>query len=226
MPDLPPETLAQALAGMGLPLPVRRERVQVRIDPEGRGRRVERLTLADGRPAALKWRDDRPDEREGWLYANLPSEVLAAYGAPQLLGRFQVGAVHGFVLEWCDGTPADYAHPAQAARVAAHVGAAHAATQKWAASVTDRRLLPDPVDAFPDEPLIFDSGDLNALNFLLTATRVHTLDFEGAAIRRRARAVTALPRPALRVYWESGWRTAGEADWRRFHQVAEALRVV
>ena len=190
------------------------------------GAELSASPLTGGRLAALKYRNDRTNDREGWLYASLPSKILTAYNAPRLLGRFHLGAIHGFVLEWLDGTPADHGDPAQAARVAAHVGAAHAATQLLCLSVTDRRLLPDSVDELPDEPLVFDSGDLNAANFLLTGDRVHTVDFEGAAVRRRGRAAAALPESVLPTYWQAGWGCDGDAGWRAFLHVVRTVRAL
>lgn len=201
------------------------------------GRATERVEI-DGQLVAVKWRDDRRDDREALLYRGLSPAVLQALGAPRPLGAGRIGETHLLFLEWVEGVPADWGDPGHVRRAFGHLGRVHATTaarlaraegliataEAWA------ELRPEPAgtDARGPEPLVLDPGDLHADNFLLRPDGgVCLLDFENMRVRERARALRqlrddgampqgALANAALTAYWEAaGWAGDVAAFQRR-----------
>lgn len=211
-----------------------RATLQVRLQ-EGVGRGVERLHLT-GRQAPtsciLKWRNDRPDDREGLLYARVLDGALLA---PALHARASVEGVLLLLLEDVPGRPLD-PHDVVARDVALHaLGRAHAASHRRilqaragnvaalvrpggepAARVLAELHLADanargmPVAADPD---VFDQGDLRPENVLVDpgAGRTWIVDYENAAVRPRSAALAPLlhgahgwpPGPAAQRAWQA-----------------------
>ena len=68
------------------------------------GRAAQRVRI-NGRPVALKWRDDRPQDREALLYRGLLPRVHRALGAPELLGATSMSGTHFLFLPGWRGFP-------------------------------------------------------------------------------------------------------------------------
>ena len=166
------------------------------------GRAAERVRI-NGRPVALKWRDDRPQDREALLYRGLLPRVHRALGAPELLGATSMSGTHFLFLAWVEGVPADWADPADVRLVFEHLGRVHALTGRLIADSPEAlataeawaELLPGGPATARDvkEPLVLDPGDLHAGNFLLLeGGGVCLLDFENMAVRPRGQALRQL----------------------------------
>lgn len=191
------------------------------------GRAAERVDLG-GRVVAVKWRDDRPTDREALLYRGLSPTVLRALGAPVLLGATTVAGTHLLFLQWVEGVPANWQDPEHVRLAFGHLGRVHALTagllagpaealatsEAWGELLADRRAG----GGSGDDPLVLDPGDLHADNFLMLGDgSVCLLDFENMAVRTRARALHqlwddgSLPQGeladlALSTYWAAaGW---------------------
>lgn len=166
------------------------------------GRCVERV-VAGGRPYALKWRDDREDDREATLYTGLAPPLLAALGAPRHVASGRVGATHLLLLEWVEGRHPDYQCAEDVERVFVHLGRAAALSsdllrgprEAFADESAWRVLLPETVDlaAGASDPAVLDPGDLRVENVIFRCDGgVSVLDFENMAIRPRSRVLRAL----------------------------------
>ena len=186
------------------------------------GRAVERVRI-NGRPVALKWRDDRVQDREALLYRGLLPPVHRALGAAPLLGATCMSGTHLLFLAWVEGVPADWAKPADVRLAFEHLGRVHALTgrliadspEAFATAEAWAELLPrGPATARDvEDPLVLDPGDLHADNFLLLeGGGVCLLDFENMAVRPRGQALrqlrddTSMPQGrlgelALSAYW-------------------------
>jgi|GEM_PF-5884228 len=183
-----------------------------RVLHAARGRAAERVEI-DGRPVAVKWRDDRPQNREALLYRCLTPAVLRTLGAPDLLGATTVVGTHLLFLAWMEGAPADWENPRDVRMAFAHLGRVHAATARLIPRAPEAlafaeawpELLPERsgTTAQPGEPFVLDPGDLHAGNFLFPADGgVCLLDFENMAVRPRD--------AALRPLWEDGSLPQGD----------------
>jgi hypothetical protein len=207
------------------------ERVVVRRRP---GRCVERVCLSPraGRGRALrvavKWRHDRPDDREALVYRGLAPAVRRLLGAPRCLGSARVGPTHLLLLAWVDGRPADWGSTGDLLRALGHLGRVHGTTARLWRRAPHRlacpellaALRPGPSAGAPaaGEPEVLDPGDLHADNVLFRPDGgVCLLDFEALAVRPRLAAVAAFlrdagPPPALcawalSTYWTAaGWQ--------------------
>ncbi len=159
------------------------------------GRAVERVQIND-RPVALKWRDDRPQDREALLYRGLLLRVHRALGAPELLGATGISGTHFLFLAWVEGVPADWSDPADVRLAFGHLGRVHmltgrliadspealATAEAWAELVSGGPATARDVGEF----LVLDRGGLHADNFLLREGRgVCLLDFEYMVVRPR-----------------------------------------
>lgn len=168
------------------------------------GRAVERVEI-DGRSVAVKWRDDRPKDREALLYRNLTTPALGALHAPEPLGSITLADnTHVLFLAWVDGRSPDWASAEDVRLAFSHLGRVHAATSRLL-EVSPEALA--AAEAWPElmprdsvmvaEPLVLDPGDLHAGNFLICPDgTVCVLDFENMAVRPRD--------AALRPLWEDG----------------------
>lgn len=198
-----------------------------RVLHEAPGRAAERVEM-DLVTVAVKWRDDRTQDREALLYADLAPTVLQALGAPRMLGATTMAASHLLFLEWVEGTPANWEDPEHVQLAFGHLGRVHAITARLLAGPPEgaataaawAELFPDPymVGARNEEPLVLDPGDLHADNFLMLGYGgVCLLDFENMAVRSRVRALRQLRNDAsmpqgeladlaLSAYWAAaGW---------------------
>ena len=186
------------------------------------GRAVERLVIGRG-SIALKWRDDRVNDREALLYRGLAPCVLRVLGAPRMLGAAAVGPTHLLFLDWVRGVAADWGKSVDVVRAFGHLGHVHAVTARllngprclFSTGEAWEELLPGvtATDGADGEPLVLDTGDLRAENFiLLDEGGVCLLDFENMAVRPRvaglrqlcehsALAKGALADLALAAYW-------------------------
>ncbi len=162
------------------------------------GRAVERLVVA-GRPVVVKWRDDRPQDREALLYRHLHPQVLALLGAARPLGARRLGNTHVLLLEWIEGTDADWTVARDVRLAFTHLGRVHRATAARLARGPDAigtpeawaELRPDPREAAG--PLVLDPGDLHAGNFRLRpGGGVCLLDFENMRLRPAEAALRPL----------------------------------
>lgn len=198
------------------------------------GRAVEAVRIA-GRALVVKWRDDRPADREALLYQGLSPGAHRLLGSAPMLGATGVAGTHLLFLAWVDGVHPDWSDPGDVHRAFAHLGRLHAGTARLirsapgalATDVAWRELGPEPGDA-DGEPLVLDPGDLHAENFLLLpGGGVCLVDFENMAVRPRDRALRQLGRDrsmprgrvldlALCTYWAAaGWEGDAAAFRRR-----------
>lgn len=136
-----------------------------RVLHEAPGRAAERVEM-DLVTVAVKWRDDRTQDREALLYADLAPTVLQALGAPRMLGATTMAASHLLFLEWVEGTPANWEDPEHVQLAFGHLGRVHAITARLLAGPPEgaataaawAELFPDPymVGARNEEPLVLD----------------------------------------------------------------------
>jgi hypothetical protein len=221
---------------------VGRARLQERREG-GRGRAVDRLVLVGPRgvprTAVLKWRDDRPVDREAVLYAQVLDPALAA---PRRWACSSADGVHFLLLEDVPGEPLDPEDPAALAAAFRALGLAHARSwarlQAWwagrpgaliragaadvGAVAAELRLPPEGAGA---EPWVLDQGDLRPENALVAraAGRAWWVDYENLAARPQGvalapvreagqgwpRGTWALAEAAYRLGWAEGGGRAG-----------------
>jgi hypothetical protein len=175
------------------------------------GRGVERISV-QGCTLVVKWRDDRPRDREALLYRSLSPQVHRALGAPPFLGALTVADTHLLFLGWVEGVRADWSNPLHVRRAWRQLGRLHARTAAWIASDPASLATPEgwaelgptpPAPAAAPDPLVLDPGDLHGDNVLLCRNgRICFLDFENMAVRPRALA--------LRPLWHDGALPQGE----------------
>ncbi len=184
------------------------------------GRGVERLLVA-GRPVVVKWRDDRPEDREALLYYGLQPAVLRLLCAPRPMGALCLEGTHLLFLEWLEGRDADWTAAADVRRAFTHLGLVHRASaarlRRGPAALAGpsawREIQPEAAEA--SGPLVLDPGDLHAANFRLRPEgSVSMLDFENMRLRAPQTALRPLredestPRGSLAVLARSAYAAA------------------